>query len=225
MNPGALICFIGTDGSGKSTLTGIISKELAKNKVKVRSTYGRHKYFFSRLAILLGKRTLLKGHDPFLNYESYLNRKRNVYKKFSKMIKIYTFMLMLEYVIQVFFKIIIPMKLGYVVVADRYLYDTVINDIGVDSNMSLFEIMEIYNRYENYLPPPLVTFLIQIPEETAMQRKTDIPSINYIRIRNDLYSEFSKNKEVILLDGTLPLEDLKRNILTILSQKLDLDLE
>jgi thymidylate kinase len=218
----ALICFIGTDGTGKSTLTKLTTKDLAMKGLRVKRTYGRHQYFLSRAAIILGRRIFLKNRDPFTNYDQYLFEKRGTYKKFSRLIDFYISLLMTEYLIQIFFKVMIPLKLGYNVVSDRYLYDTIINDVAIDRNMALDDVKKIYKKYEKRVPCPDVVFLIQIPEDVAMERKNDIPSPSFIRIRNELYRQFIDREEIIPIDGTLPLIQLQAKVLSILKQRLDI---
>ena len=218
----ALICFIGTDGTGKSTLAKLITRDLALKGLRVKRTYGRHQYFLSRVAIILGRRIFLKNRDPFKDYDQYLSEKRGTYKKFSRLIDFYISLLMTEYLIQIFFKVIIPLRLGCNVVSDRYLYDTIINDVAIDRNLPLDDVKKIYKKYEKRVPCPDVAFLIQIPENVAMQRKNDIPSPSYIRIRNELYNQFTEREEIIPLDGTLPLTQLQDEVLSILKQRLDI---
>lgn len=215
-----LICFIGTDGSGKSTLSTTISESLKKRNIRVRKTYGRHKYFLSKLAILIGRKFFMKNSDLFLNYDKYLDDKRITYRKYSRLIDLFVFLLMLEYIVQLVFKVTIPLKLGYIVVSDRYIFDTIINEIAVDRNLSWDEVNAIYQSYRIFVPNPDVTFLVQVPEKVAVQRKSDIPSVSYIRIRNELYNRFAQTKEMIILDGTLTISQLETQVMNIMDEKL-----
>jgi len=58
------------------------------------------------------------------------------------------------------------------------------------------------HRYLNLFPKPDLIFFIDLPEETAYQRKSDVPSIDYLSRRRQAYLYMSKEQEMTLLDGT-----------------------
>ena len=215
--PVIFICFIGTDGSGKSTLAHTIFAGLKSKKIRVKKTYGRHQHMLSRLAIVLGRRLFLKNVDMFGNYDKYLRDKRGVYKKSSLAIRLYIFLLIIEYFTQVVFRITIPLKLGFSVVADRYVYDTIINDIAVDQGLSFDDIKEMLTRYWLYIPRPDATFLVDVPESIAISRKNDIPSISYLEIRNRMYKQLASIENINILDGTLPLNELQNKVFGLIN--------
>jgi dTMP kinase len=215
-----LICFIGTDGTGKSTLAKLIGKDLASKGMKIKITYGRHKYYLSRPVIVLGRRIFLKNKNVSTDYDRYLYEKRITYKKYPRLIGFFVNLIMADYLIQLFFKVFIPLRLGYTVVADRYLYDTIINELAIDRNLTLDDVKKIYNKYEKHIPSPNIVFLVEIPEDIAMLRKNDIPSRSYLSIRNEFYRQFASRDEIITLDGTLPISQLRDEVVNTLSSKL-----
>jgi dTMP kinase len=89
--------------------------------------------------------------------------------------------------------------------------------------MVLDDVKKIFNKYEKLVPSPDVAFLIEIPENVAMQRKNDIPSQSYIRIRNELYRQFASREEIVALNGTFPLNQLRVEVLNILSSRLGIN--
>lgn len=214
------ICFIGTDGSGKSTLaTTIFSRLKEAKKIRVKKTYGRHQYIVTRLAVIIGGRFFLKNKGMFSDYDKYLRDKRESYKKSSLAIKIYIFLLTLEYLAQVYFKISLPLKFRYSVISDRYVYDTIINDIAVDRGLSIDDVREILHRLWLYIPKPDITFLIDLPENIAISRKNDIPSISYLEIRNQMYKQLAATeKNIIILDGTLTINELQNKVFEYMSE-------
>jgi thymidylate kinase len=212
------ICFTGTDGSGKSTLADSVFRKLRSKKIKIKRTYGRHQYIISRLAVILGNRYFLKTKDMFADYEKYLKDKRESYGKSSTALRIYMRILKIEYLFQVLFKISLPLRAGYSVVSDRYVYDTVINDIAVDKGLTVNEISEMLSNFWSYIPKPDLVFLVEVPETVAIKRKNDIPSIGYLIIRNQLYRHLAATENnFISLDGTLPVDKLQERIFEILA--------
>jgi len=100
---------------------------------------------------------------------------------------------------------------------DRYIYDTVINDLAVHLNYSEKEITDTILRSLFVLPVPIRTFLIDIPEEIAFARKNDIPHIDYLKERRPIYLTLKHLPNVVFLNGENSLETLEKEILTELS--------
>jgi dTMP kinase len=155
----------------------------------------------------------------YADYDKYLRDKTDTYNKSSLAIKIYMSLLTVEYLIQIFFKISLPLRMGYSIVSDRYVYDTVINDIAIDRGLSIQDVIKILSQFWSYIPKPEVSFLVEVPESVAIRRKNDIPSISYLALRNQIYKQVAATeKNVTSLDGTLPITELQDRVLRILNR-------
>jgi dTMP kinase len=208
-----IVCFIGTDGSGKSTLVLRAFNKIRMRGTKVRKTYGRFEPVFSKLIISLGRRLFLKEKNMFSDYDRYLNSKQAVYRRTSKLVRIYFCIILFEYYIQVLFKIIIPYKfLGYSIISDRYVHDTIVNDLAVDGSFSVAAIRKLLSDFWFFVPKPDLTFYVKVPVEVAFKRKQDIPSLSYLQIRNRLYEQLASGEKLIVLDGTLDILELEKSI-------------
>ena len=208
--PKIFVCLIGIDGSGKSTIATHVYENIRSTNVKVRKTYGRFQPLITRFMMKLGRWFFLKNNDMFSNYEKYLNDKKSIFKKFPTLANVYISLLIMEYYFEIIFKIIIPYKLGYSIVSDRYVYDTIINDVAIDMSLSTDEVNELLQKFWRFIPKPDITFFIHVPEEVAIKRKNDIPSLNYLKIRSALYRELATKQKIIILDGTLDLLELEK---------------
>jgi len=208
---GKLICFIGIDGSGKSTVSKMFCESLRERNVKCKHVYGRLLPKLTRPIFMIAQIIFLKKSKS--NYKSYSKTKYNAIQKHKLLAKIYSYLLLFEYFWLILFKIRLPLFLGYTVVCDRYVYDTVINDLPIvisDEN----EILSWINKIFKFAPRPDRTFLIDVPEEVAMKRKKDIPDIEYVREKRGAYNNLSKfYKEIKLINGTLGKEEVFRTIL------------
>jgi len=60
-------------------------------------------------------------------------------------------------------------------------------------------------------PKPDAAFFIDVPVEVAIQRKSDIPSIEYHEELKKIYYNLIKN-EMTILNGTADLEELSNTI-------------
>lgn len=204
-----LICFVGTDGTGKTTLSKELVELLNKKGVKCRYVYGRLSPFILKPFMLIGKCIFLRGKDAFGKYSEYSNTKRRAIEKHSFLSIVYQQILLFDFVLQILFKVKVPLIFGKNIVCDRYIYDTVITDLSVDMSYSKGKVISVLNTLLRFLPVPNITFLIDIPEEIAYQRKNDTPSIDYLTERRNIYLNIGKEHGMMILDGTKSLEELK----------------
>src|SRR3989344_1414206 len=111
-----IICFIGTDGAGKSTLINEVKKNL-ESKQKVDSVYFGWKPFLPTTKLLS---LLLKKRD--YQIAAKMNSKRNERKKFSFLQEIMLSYYYVEYLCRYLFQLKIAPK-GDITLVDRYFYD------------------------------------------------------------------------------------------------------
>lgn len=210
------VCFTGIDGSGKSTLAKMTYEKLSEQNNNVKLIYGRLVPLFSKLLMSIGKKTFLKKNNMYDDYDSYFDKKKTAFKKNPKLSIIYRKIIFLEYVVQMYFKIIVPQKFGKSIIADRYVFDTIINDLILENDSIEKEFDTQLKILFKYIPRPDIVFFVKVPEEVALSRKNDIPSINYLKIRNKIYSRLEQLDGVIVLDGTKGISDLNDEIFEIM---------
>lgn len=205
-----LICFTGIDGSGKTTLAKFLVEELRRRGIRVRYIYGRYQPIISKPAVILGKLLLARGID-IKEYKDYSNNKRLVAQKHPYSLVLYQNFLMLDYYIQLLIKIIIPIKFGIAIVCDRYVYDTIINDMPRAQN-NFDDIKRMTEICFKIAPKPDISFLIDVPENLAFARKNDTPSIDYLKERRGFYISFGKLYDMTVLDGTNDLKKIEDEV-------------
>ena len=205
-----LICFTGMDGAGKTTLVKSLVEEMKKRGLKCNYVYGRYKPFLARPALALGKILFLRGRD-INEYEDYSSAKRDAVRRYSLVTSIYQKILLFDYSLQLLTKIIFPKMLGRTVICDRYVYDTVMNDIPrVDDDFE--HLKRLIEKCFHIAPEPDLIFLIDLPEEIAYQRKEDTPSISYLKERRNIYLDIGKEYDMRILDGCKDLRELKEHV-------------
>ena len=209
---GFLICFAGIDGTGKTTLSKDLVKLLNEKGIKCKYVYGRLSPFVLKPFILLGGVIFLRRGEASKNYSEYSNTKRKAIAEHSFLSSVYRKILLFDYILQVFFKVKLPLVFGKNIVCDRYIYDTIITDLSVDMNYSNDRVISMLNNLLRFFPEPDITFLIDVPEEIAYQRKNDTPSVNYLRERREMYLDMGKEYGMVILDGTKKLEELQCEI-------------
>jgi len=218
-----LICFTGVDGSGKTTLAKELVKIMNEKEVQYKYVYGRLEPFILKPFIMIGRKVFFGGKDIFKDYKGYSSRKRGVIERHSFLFTIYRYILLSDYLMQLLFKVKIPLMLGKNIVCDRYVYDTVITDLSVDMNLSSSEIRKLIRRFFYLSPKPDLAFLIDLPEEIAFQRKNDTPSIEYLKERRMIYLDVGREEGMVVLDGSRSLDELKGIIQGEVSRKVEIE--
>ena len=204
-----VICFSGIDGAGKTTLAKYLVEMMNKRGNHYKYVYGRLEPLILSPFITIGGKIFFREKDMFRDYTKYSITKREVIEHNSFLFTLYKNILLFDYFLQILFKIRVPLIIGKSVVCDRYVYDTVINDLSVDMNYSKSEIKNLLKKCFFVAPKPNLVFLIDIPEEVAFQRKKDIPSVDYLKERRVIYLDIGKEERMIVLDGSKDLAELK----------------
>ena len=204
------VCFIGIDGSGKTTLAKELVVLLRDKGIESKYVYGRLKPFIMIIFITLGRLFFL--NKKFKSYSEYSDAKKKVIKKKTSLSKIYQCLVLIESIIQIVIKVKIPLFLGKKVICDRYIYDTIITDLSCDMDYSTDRAINILNNLLRFLPKPDIAFLIDVSEEIAFQRKNDTPTISYLEERREMYLDIGKKYGMIILDGNKDLAELKEQV-------------
>jgi len=201
-----LICFIGIDGSGKTTIAKLLVQDMKRMGIDCNYFYGRYVPMLSKPILLLGKYFFLRDLN-IKQYNDYSNRKNQAVNEHGSLLSLYRSILLFDYRVQLLFKIIAPRILGKVTVCDRYIYDTVINDIP-KANNSLPNIKSLVDELFDIAPRPDLVFLIDTPIDLAYDRKNDTPSLDYLKERKKIYDYLAREYNMHIMDGTLSIDEL-----------------
>lgn len=206
------ICFSGIDGAGKSTLARALVAEMGKRGIRSLYVYNRLRLVISKPALWVARVLFLRGKDMFRDYEEYSRARKAVFRK-RLLSAAYEQLLLIDYFFQVLFKVAVPLRLGKNIICDRYIYDTVVTDLAVDMNYSHEKIKRVLKLYLRVLPKPDIVFLVDVPEEVAYGRKQDVPAIDYLKERRQIYLEVGQECGMIVLDGSKDPASLQSEIL------------
>ncbi len=202
---GQLICFIGIDGAGKTTLAKRVDSAFKNQGLNSQYVYGRVTPFISRLLMGLGRVLLLrrKKDDLFSDYDAYTTQKQKILKN-GYLSKIYMWSLLTDQIIQANMRLSLKLLSGKTLFCDRYVFDTVITDIVPNLQISPEDAMSLINKLLNIVPEPDLIFLIDLPSEIAYSRKNDVPHISYLSERRKLYCLLKEryDDKIVVLDGS-----------------------
>lgn len=219
-NKSIFVCFVGIDGSGKSTLAKYLVDTMVENGHDYKYVHGLIRPFLLKPAMMLSRFLFLRGKNKFEDYMDYSNTKTSALKRNYWASYLYYYLLILDYLPQIFFKIKVPLLLGKSICCDRYIYDTLIN-LAVNIGYSDAKTAEIIQSNLRFFPKPDLLFLVDVPEEIAFHRKGDVPSIHYLRERRAMYRGIQERFNMTVLDGSKDLAKLKQTIRDRLMEYLE----
>jgi thymidylate kinase len=214
-----LVCITGIDGAGKTTLARHIAAALRQQGRPAVYVYGRIYPVISRLLMALGRITLLRRDDPKRDYGAYTASKKRTMCN-PLLAWPYTAAVLFDYYIQIWFKLLRHFFSRRIVVSDRYIYDTVISDLTVHLNYSPAQTERAVERGLRLLPMPMLTILIDLPEQVAFSRKADVPHIDYLGERRGWYLRLAARPEVERFNGAGSLESLLQASLSKINSRL-----
>lgn len=197
---GLFICFIGIDGSGKTTQAKALAKAMEEDGLRSEYLWGGFEPTIAKPFIAIARRLFLRGKNMFLDYEAHLDTVKALSKN-RFLSDIYHLMTLIDCFFNSLWKIRIPLMRGKAVICDRYIYD-IVADHAVDSDYSSQQIRKALKFYLRFFPTPDILFLMDLPEDIAYQRKDDIPSLHFLSERRKAYLSIANGNEVTALDGS-----------------------
>jgi thymidylate kinase len=207
MSRGRLICLIGIDGSGKTTLAHGLVGWLGVRGQVYRYVYARFLPILVRPIWRIAKWLTRSRWDQRQGYAEYTARKRSMLKPgiFSRL---HETSILVDYWFQILIKVSLPLRMGRNLVCDRYIYDTVVSDLAPDLGYSTVRVMEVVDRFLAAMPKPDLVFLMDVPEAATLSRKMDVAAEEYLTERRGIYRALAHRERTFPLDGTLPAEQL-----------------
>lgn len=200
---------IGIDGSGKTTLCN----NLRRLKPNLKYVHSYHEPFILKPLKFAARTLFLNGTDEFADYTDYRSKKSKASQKHSFFAFIYSIIWIIDYFFQTLFKVGIPRMIGKHLIVDRYIFDAVLN-ASLTANLSIGTSYKLIDLLLILLPKPDLVVLIDLPEEIAFSRKTDIQSVEYLRERRNRYTEMANKYIFLTLDGTKSQNSLLNEILS-----------
>lgn len=200
---GALICFSGIDGSGKTTEAESVVEELRERDVDATHVWARWRPVVSY---------------PFMGvlFVAFRWRRKDYHK--SELIKrVWGYFLVADHLL-FFLRFVYPhLRRGRVVCVDRYKLDQLVEMRydGVYRERSA-------DLIRRWLPDPDATFLMDVPAEVANDRKqdtgemldrlnVDAEPIDYLRERRGYFLEYA-GEDVVVVDTSRPMTETHEEV-------------
>jgi thymidylate kinase len=214
-----LVCLIGIDGAGKTTLARRLCEEIGREGTKTRYVMGRFESY-KTLAPLrwLAKKIFLRGERTDQSVEGVRTKQRLFRNRWLAVF--WRIALYFDYTLQLGFKVCLPLRLGTNVYADRYVYDTAV-DLAADRALPVARMPQWLSKVFHVAPRPDLVFLVDLSEDIAYERnlaKHDNLPLDYFKERRTLYLTFKGRPEVKILDGSRRPDDLLAEILRLIER-------
>ena len=208
---GVFICFTGIDGSGKTTLSSSLLGLIRGKNVKCKYVWSRYEPILAKPLFSLARMFLLRKKGTRGNYDVYRGARRSLFEN-KPLSSLYMMFTVPDYILQNLVKVRVALWRGDCVLADRYVYDFVV-DLAIDLERGSEYVTRRTDFFFRFLPRPAITFLMDVPEEVAMKRKLDVPDVEYLARRRSLYASLASRKDVVTVDGRKPQSELKQIVL------------
>ena len=209
----AMICFMGLDGSGKSTSIDYAYKQLKERGYKVEIVRAAYVIVALRWLVKLGKKILMKkDSDPFSgDYKAYLQSlRKNARKGYAY--KIFSFLTSIEFQLQIVYYIRWKRFLGTTLLVDRYIYDNVVT---YAANLDLWEAYMRENMDGKWktAPRPDKLIYIKTPVDVCCSRKDDIPDPLYLEIRKPRYEKVAEMYGAKVIAGDQDMQNMLNQVM------------
>lgn len=194
-----LIAFSGVDGSGKSTLAQALIEQLSNEGIQTQ-----YLWWFAANDSFLGK---LAGF-VVRKLSKPVETTADVVPQVGLVRALDQLVVLADFLLRVWYSSI----LGKNLVCDRYIYD-IVAFFTTELRYSESKAKRLIRLLRAVAPSPLVTFLVDVPAEIAMQRKIDIASSEQHEKLRELYRDLAKgDSRVKFVDGSLSLEEVNRTV-------------
>ena len=218
MNHPSFINITGIDGSGKTTMARLLTKQLRSEDAKTRYVWIKSlhtlAYFISRIFESRGWHRLVKNPNNTIVFRFELPNSKSA----EKIWQIIEFISVLPWIIV---KVNLAIFFGFTVVADRYTLDTIVS-VAMRTRSPSFVASFLGKLLLKMMPKDAVIIYLDVDLHTILKRRHDIEyTADEIQGQIALYRLLAKKVGAYFIDTTmLSVEDVEKKVVDFVSNSL-----
>jgi len=199
-NSRRVICFVGIDGSGKTTQAMKTLSYMRNRKNKCSYVWFGEPYLFSypfmvacRILGFTRSISLQNGSD-FIEHQYYRNK---------VIAFLWPWVQLIDLIILVSLRVVLPVSFGFTVVCDRFVHDALVGVMAdtKDGNLPKRLVGRLILRI---VPRGSAVFLLDTDVRVAYRRRLDVPNLAYLIVRRKYYRFIAECSGVSLIDVNGP---------------------
>ena len=196
MNKGRIskrcMIFFGPDGSGKTTHSRLLSNFLKKKGYRVCNVRIRANHTISFMLIKILQELGLVSQNVFFDgFDAKLAR---------KLAKLWPFIEFASIVPLVILRVYLPLKLGCIVICERYVIDTIVSVAYLFNNPGLTTGF-VDKILLGFIPEESAIVYLTAEENLLLSRRRDEPvTYSFIRFQTLMYNSYAKRLNVVPID-------------------------
>ncbi len=214
-----MIVLMGLDGSGKTLQANLLAEWLASRGIRAEVIWMRGESYITAPLIRLGKAVLRgprerkrgEGITERGTYERYTRSKQSMFRN-PLLRSLWRSSTLIDHYISFRNALRRLPRDVTTIILDRYVYDSMIDiDSAFGSGGSETRRL-LESRLVRLFPEPDRVVLLDLPPEVAMQRKDDIPSVEYLESRRPVYHIIAERVGAAVVDATEPIDEVQAAI-------------
>jgi len=186
------IIFFGPDGSGKSTQADLLIRELNVRKIRNKKIWIRSLHTLAFLISKVAMHTLRLSHI----YEL-----RSRYANNSFFRTTWSFIEFISILIPIILKFSVPIRQGYVMVAERFVIDWIVSLAFALDQHSLVN-GRLANQALHFIPKNSLLVYIDANYDAIAMRRPIEDSHEFIEFQRSCYSKFAKELHALTIDSS-----------------------
>lgn len=212
---GVLVCIVGIDGAGKTTLARGLVREMQACGTRCRYVWGG----FAPTVLLRPILWLVKKIVYRQGRDTEISASKGQVLKNRKASALYHCVVLTDYVLQLLARVGLPLACGWSVVCDRYVHDIVVTTALV-LDYSDGRLLRLLAGLQRLVPRPDLVLLADVPEKVAYARKDDVPSVAFLGERRRRYRLVAEAYGLPVLDARQPSDVLCAKVVAELESLL-----
>lgn len=132
---------------------------------------------------------------------------------------LYPWVLFIDILPPYFLRIILPMHLGYSVISDRFIYDTLI-DIMIDTHDYNIHRKYIGKLFLSLVPKDARIVLLDLDESLIKERREELAHDTSLRKRRELYHKIAEEFKIPIINNDMEIDKVQEELYKILMNKL-----